>query len=188
MSQSPENLVEQVKKTAKNLDQPPLDKWHPELSGDMDLRISRDGQWVHKGKPLGREAIVKLFSTILRREDDEQYYLVTPVEKWRIQVEDTPLLAHSLTVEGSGEQQIIRLTTNVGETLEVGQEHPLDVSSYEDSGQPRPVIRVRHGVDARLVTAAYYDLAEHVVEQIVEGKPALGVFSHGNFYKIGHSG
>ena len=83
MSQSPENLVEQVKKTAKNLDQPPLDKWHPELSGDMDLRISRDGQWVHKGKPLGREAIVKLFSTILRREDDEQYYLVTPVEKWR---------------------------------------------------------------------------------------------------------
>lgn len=187
MSQSPENIVEQVQKTAKNLDQPPLDKWHPELSGDMDLRISRDGQWIHKGKPLGREAIVKLFSTILRREDDQQYYLVTPVEKWRIQVEDTPLLAHSLAVEGSGEQQIIRLTTNVGETLEVGKEHPLEVDSY-DSGQPRPTVRVRYGVDARLVTAAYYDLAKHVVEQTIDGKPVLGVYSHGTFYKIGQGG
>tara|TARA_R100000935_G_scaffold47718_2_gene71893 strand:+ start:321 stop:887 length:567 start_codon:yes stop_codon:yes gene_type:complete len=188
MSQSPENLVEQVNKTAKNLDQPPLDKWHPELSGDMDLRISRDGQWIHKGKPLGREAIVKLFSTILRREDDEQYYLVTPVEKWRIQVEDTPLLAHSLTVEGSGEQQVLKLITNVGETLEVGNEHPLEVDNYEGSGQPRPIVRVRHGVVARLVTAAYYDLAEHVVEQTIGGEPVLGVYSHGNFYKIGQGG
>lgn len=188
MSQNPDKLVEQVQKTAKNLNQPPLEKWHPELSGDMDLRINRDGQWIHKGEPLGREAIIKLFSTILRREEDDQYYLVTPVEKWRIQVEDTPLLAHSLVVEGSGEEQIIRLTTNVGETLEVGDEHPLDVGSYEDSGQPRPVIRVRHGLEARLVTAAYYDLAAHVVEKTVDGKPVLGVFSHGNFYKIGLGG
>ncbi|WP_417514747.1 DUF1285 domain-containing protein [Marinobacter sp.] len=188
MSQNPENLVEQVQKTAKDPSQPPLEKWQPELSGDMDLRISRDGQWIHKGKPLGREAIVKLFSTILRREDDEQYYLVTPVEKWRIQVEDTPLLAHSLTVEGSGERQIIRLTTNVGEILEVGKDHPLEVDSYEDSGQPRPIVRVRHGVVARLVTAAYYDLAEHVVEQVIDGEPVLGVYSHGNFYKIGTGG
>lgn len=188
MSQNPDNLVEQVEKTTKNLSRPPLEKWHPELSGDMELHINRDGQWIHKGEPLGREAIVKLFSTILRREEDGQYYLLTPVEKWRIQVEDTPLLAHSLKVEGAGEQQIIKLTTNVGETLEVGDEHPLEVGSYEDSGQPRPIIRVRHGVDARLTTAAYYDLAEHVVEQTLNGNTALGVFSHGNFYKIGQGG
>ncbi|MGO1461049.1 MAG: DUF1285 domain-containing protein [Marinobacter sp.] len=188
MSQNPENLIEQVAKTTKNTSQPPLEQWHPELSGEMDLRISRDGLWIHKGEPMGREAIVKLFSTILRREDDGQYYLLTPVEKWRIQVEDTPLLAHSLEVTGTGEQQIIKLTTNVGETLEVGDEHPLKVDSYKDSAQPRPIIRVRHGVDARLVTAAYYDLAEHVVEQKIEGKSVLGVFSHGNFYKIGQSG
>lgn len=188
MSQSPDNIVEQVQKAGKNLSHPPLDKWHPELSGDMDLRVSRDGEWIHKGEPISREAIVKLFSTILRREEDGHYYLVTPVEKWRIQVEDTPLLAHSLTVEGSGEQQIMKLTTNVGETIEVGEEHPLEVGSYEESDQPRPIVRVRHGVDARLVTAAYYDLAEHVVEQTVDGKPVLGVFSHGNFYKIGQGG
>lgn len=188
MSQNPENLAKQVTETMKNAGQPPLEQWHPELSGEMDLRISRDGQWIYKGEPVSREAIVKLFSTILRREDDSQYYLLTPVEKWQIQVEDTPLLAHSLEVEGAGEQQVIKLTTNVGEILEVGDEHPLKIDHYEDSGQPRPVIRVRHGVDARLVTAAYYDLAEHVVEQTVDGKPVLGVFSNGNFYKIDQGG
>lgn len=188
MSQNPENLVEQVEKTTKNLSRPPLEQWHPELSGKMDLRINRHGQWIHKGEPLGREAIVKLFSTILRREEDGQYYLLTPVEKWQIQVEDTPLLAHSLEVTDTGEQQIITLTTNVGETLEVGNDHPLEIGHYEGSEQPRPLIRVRHGVDARLVTAAYYDLAEHVVEQTVDGKPVLGVFSNGNFYKIGQGG
>lgn len=188
MSQTPESLVEQVKNTTNNLSQPPLEQWHPKLSGEMDLRISRDGQWIHKGEPLGREAIVKLFSSILRREEDGQYYLLTPVEKWQIQVEDTPLLAHSLEVTGTGEQQIIKLTTSVGETLEVGADHPLEVGNYEDSGQPRPLVRVRHGVDARLVTAAYYDLAEHVVEQTIDEKPVLGVFSHGNFYKIGRGG
>ncbi len=188
MSQNPENLVEQVQETSKDLSGPPIDKWHPELSGDMDLRINRDGQWIHKGEPLGREAIVRLFSTILRREEDGEYYLVTPVEKWRIQVDDTPLLAHSFQLEGSGEGQVIKFTTNVGETIEVGDEHPLSVGSYEDTGQPRPVIRVRHGLDARLVTAAYYDLAEHVVEQTVDGKTVLGVFSAGNFYKIGPGG
>ena len=188
MSQNPENLVEQVGETTKNLNKPPLENWHPELSGDMDLRISRDGKWIHKGEPLGRDAIVRLFSTILRREEDERYYLITPVEKWRIQVDDTPLLAHSLEVEGNGKTQIIRLTTNIGEILEVGDEHPLDVSTYEDSGQPRPVIRVRHGLDARLVTAAYYDLAEHIVEETVDGQAVMGVFSQGNFYKIGQGG
>ncbi len=188
MSGNPEDIVEQVQNTGGNLSQPPLEKWHPELSGDMDLRISRNGDWVHEGRPLGRKAIVRLFSTILRREEDGEYYLVTPVEKWRIKVEDTPLLAHSVEIEGEGEGQIIRLTTNVGETLEVSDEHPLEVGTYADSGQPRPVIRVRHGVDALLTTSAYYDLAEHVVEKTVDEKAVLGVFSHGNFYKIGQGG
>ncbi|MBW0146291.1 DUF1285 domain-containing protein [Marinobacter arenosus] len=188
MSQNPESLAKQVEQIVKNPEQPPLDQWHPELSGDMDLRITRDGQWIHKGEPLAREAIVRLFSTILRREDDGQYYLVTPVEKWRIEVEDTPLLAHSLTVEGEGQDQVITLTTNVGETLEVGEDHPLDVGEYPDSEEPRPVVRVRHGVDARLVTAAFYDLANHVVEQGGADDRMLGVFSRGNFYKIGRGG
>ncbi|MCM0611982.1 DUF1285 domain-containing protein [Marinobacter sediminum] len=188
MSTNPESLASQIKETVKNPANPPLEQWNPELSGDMDLRISRDGQWIFKGEPLAREAIVRLFSTILRREDDGEYYLVTPVEKWRIQVEDTPLLAHSLQVEGQGDRQVISLTTNVGENLEIGKHHPLEIGTYPGSQEPRPVVWLRHGVEARLVTAAYYDLAEHVVERNEDGHPVLGVFSHGIFYKIGQSG
>lgn len=188
MGTNPEKLANQVKKTVMSAQNPPLDQWHPELCGDMDLRVSRDGQWIYKGKPITREATVKLFSTILRREEDGEYYLVTPVEKWRIQVEDAPLLAHSVQVDGENDQQVISLTTNVGETLEIGQLHRLDVGTYPGSNQPRPVVNVRHGVEARLVTAAYYDLAEHVVERQEGGHPVLGVFSKGNFYKIGQGG
>lgn len=185
MSQNPETIASQVEHAANTSGLPPLDQWHPELSGNMDLRVSRDGQWIYKGEPLGREAIVRLFSTILRLEDDGEFYLVTPVEKWRIQVEDTPLLAHSLTVESNGAEQVIKLTTNVGEVLEVGDDHPLDVGNYPGTDEPRPVIHVRHGVTARLVTAAFYDLAEHVVERQGHTGPELGVYSNGNFYKIG---
>lgn len=188
MAVNPENLANQVEKTVKNPGKPPLDQWQPELSGDMDLRISRDGQWIFKGEPMAREAIVRLFSTILRREADGHFYLVTPVEKWRIQVEDTPLLAHSLQVSGEADTQVLRLTTNVGETLEIGPEHPLAVETYEGSDEPRPVIKVRHGIEARLVTAAYYELAGHVVERNEEGHLVLGVFSNGIFYKIGQGG
>lgn len=188
MTQSPDNLAKHVKDTVKDPQHPPLEKWNPELSGDMDLLITRDGQWLHKGEPLAREAIVRLFSTILRREDDGEYYLLTPVEKWRIRVEDTPLLAHSLKVEGEGDAQIVTLTTNVGETLEIGSEHPLEVGAYPGSEEPRPVIHVRHGLVARLVTAAYYDLTAQMIEQSESGEPVFGIFSHGNFYKIGQAG
>ena len=188
MSMKPENLAQQVDETVKNSGNPPLDQWNPALSGDMDLRISRDGQWIFKGEPLAREAIVRLFSTILRREQDGEYYLVTPAEKWRIKVEDAPLLAHSLQVVGEGDRQVISLTTNMGETLEIGQHHSLEVGVYPDSDEPRPIVTVRHGVEARVVTAAYYELAEHVVERNEDGQPVLGVFSHGIFYKIGQGG
>lgn len=180
--------VAEMEETVKNSANPPLDQWNPGLSGDMDLRIRRDGEWIFRGKPLARETIVRLFASILRREEDGEYYLVTPGEKWRIQVEDAPLLAHSLQVAGEGDQQVISVTTNMGETLEIGQQHPLEVATYPDSGEPRPLVTVRHGVEARLVTAAYYDLAEHVVERNQDGHPVLGVFSHGIFHKIGQNG
>jgi len=188
MSQNPEKLAEQLPKDAKKGGLPPLDSWHPELSGDMDMRISRDGQWIYRGEPMRREALVRLFASILRREADGEYYLVTPVEKWRIQVEDTPLLAHSLSIEGEGADQVVTLETNVGETLAISPEHPLSVDCYPDSDEPRPVILVRHGVEARLTTAAYYDLAEQLSEEIVDGKPVYGLYSCGNFYKVGQGG
>ncbi len=188
MSKRPEDIARSVQQatTAKAL--PPLESWHPELSGDMDLIITRDGNWLYQGAPIAREATVKLFSTILRREDDGEFYLVTPVEKWRIKVEDTPLLAHSLEARGHGEDQVLSVTTNVGESLEIGTEHPLVVGQYPGSDEPRPVVQVRHGLEARLVTAAFYDLADRVEERDVQGKSQLGVLSHGKFWKIGQGG
>ncbi|KEF32381.1 MAG: DUF1285 domain-containing protein [Gammaproteobacteria bacterium] len=189
MTQDPEKLASQLESTRQAKGLPPLDKWHPELSGDMDLIITRDGKWLFKGSPIAREEIVRLFSTILRREDDGEYYLVTPVEKWRIRVEDAPLLAHTLEVAEPGQgTQVVSVTTNVGETLEVGAEHPLVISTYPDSDEPRPVVYVRHGVEARLVTTAFYDLVEHAIEREDDGKVEVGVVSHGIFYKIGDAG
>lgn len=167
---------------------PPLQDWQPPLSGDMEMRIDRNGQWWFKGKLIEREALVKLFSSLLRREEDGEYYLISPVEKWRIQVEDTPLLAHSLGVSGQGEQQALTLTTNVGEILAIGADHPLQIDTYPGTGEPRPLITVRHGVQARLVTAAYYELADLAVERLIDGERVVGVFSKGNFYKLASNG
>ncbi|MDK8464407.1 DUF1285 domain-containing protein [Marinobacter sp. SS13-12] len=189
MTQKPETIAEQVENAqASSKGLPPLDKWNPELSGAIDIVIARDGQWLYQGKPIGREAIVRLFSTILRREDDGHYYLVTPVEKWRITVEDAPLLAHSLHASGQGREQVLSVTTNTGETIEIGEAHPLHVGTYEGTDEPRPVVKLRHGIEARLVTAAYYDMADLVTEEVIEGETAIGVWSSGNFYKIAANG
>ncbi|QSP93830.1 DUF1285 domain-containing protein [Marinobacter salinisoli] len=188
MSMEPEGLATRVGDAIKQMGSPPLDQWHPELSGVMDMRIHRDGQWFYRNEPIKREAIVRLFSSILRREADGEFYLVTPVEKWRIQVDDAPLLAHSLEVSGEGRSQVMTLRTNVGEVLQLGSAHPLEVGSYEGSGEPRPVVWVRHGVEARLVTAAYYELAEHVVEECYEGRSVFGVYSAGEFFAIAEGG
>ncbi|MFN2362581.1 MAG: DUF1285 domain-containing protein [Marinobacter sp.] len=189
MTQKPETIAQQVENAqSPGTGLPPLEDWNPDLSGDIDIVIARDGQWLYQGRPIGREAIVRLFSTILRREEDGDYYLVTPVEKWRINVEDAPLLAHSLVVSGKGREQVLSVTTNTGETIEIGEDHPLYVGTYQGTVEPRPVVELRHGIEARLVTAAYYDLADLVSEETIDGEMALGVWSSGNFYKIAANG
>jgi len=188
VSGKPDDIEKAVAQSTGNRPLPPIDQWAPELSGDMDLVITRDGRWIYQGEPIAREATVKLFSTILRREEDGHYYLVTPVEKWRVQVEDTPILAHSLAVEGEGENRTLSITTNMGETLDISDQHPLTVGNYPNSEEPRPVVWVRHGVEARLVTSAFYDLAELAEARMIAGDQQLGVFSHGKFWKIGEGG
>lgn len=185
MTTDPKKIEAQIQSaqgSARGL--PPLEKWHPELSGDINIRIARDGSWHYNDEPLKREAIARLFSTILRREADGEYYLVTPVEKWRIQVEDAPLLAHTLEVAGEGDGQVLTVTTNMGETLEIGEDHPLSVGSYPDGDEPRPVVSVRHGLEARLVTSAFYELANYVEERVEQGQPILAVRSHGVYFSL----
>lgn len=184
----PDDIVKSVEQTTTHHSPPAVEKWHPELIGDIDLVVTRDGQWMYEGRPIARESAVRLFSGILRKEDDGEYYLVTPVEKWRIQVEDTPLLAHSLTVRDEGHEQVLSVTTNIGETLDIGDEHPLVVDHYPDSDEPRPLVLVRHGVEARLLSSAYYDLAELAEERQVDGENWHGALSQGIFWKIAKSG
>ncbi|MDC0661805.1 DUF1285 domain-containing protein [Marinobacter sp. SS21] len=163
---------------------PPIHQWHPPLSGDIDIRVARNGLWIYQGDPMEREAIPRLFSTILRREQDGDHYLVTPVEKWRIVVDDTPLLAHTVEVTGDGQDQQVFVITNMDERVAIDGDHPLTVDHYPDSNEPRPVITIRHGLEARLVTAAYYDLANYVVEMEQGSGIALGIWSHGQFFPM----
>ncbi len=184
--QKPEAIEAQVDDARKGEQgPPPLDQWHPDLSGDIDIRIARDGSWYFKGDKMHREALTRLFSTIMRREDDGDYYLVTPVEKWRITVDDTPLLAHTLTVTGKGRDQVLQVITSAGETLTLGAEHPLTVNNYPGVDEPRPVVAVRFGLEARLVTSAFYDLARYVVENPAGTPDSFGVWSDGVFFEIG---
>lgn len=162
---------------------PPLDKWHPPLSGDIDIRIAADGRWYHEGTVFQRLALVKLFSSILRREGDD-YVLVTPVEKWRIQVDDLPFVAHSLArVERDG-QALLLLTTNVGDELVIGESHPLrvDVSA---AGEPRPAVRVRANLWARVDRPSFYQLVEWADSCTENGRTVLRVSSAGELFTLG---
>lgn len=145
--------------------------------GDIGLAIARDGTWSYQGSPIGRIALVKLFASVLKREADGRYYLITPVEKVSIAVEDAPFLAVAMETEGSGEGQVLRFRTNLDETVSAGPGHPLRFRP-EASGSFTPFVEIRGGLEARLVRAVYYDLVGLAVEK--EGR--LGVFSGGAFF------
>jgi uncharacterized protein len=119
---------------------PPVDRWHPERVGRIDIRIARDGTWYHEGAPIRREALVKLFSTVLRRDDDG-YCLVTPAERLFIDVEDAPFLAVDMTVKGEGSQAQLLFTTNVADHVVADADHPIRVEDQD--GEPRPYVHVR---------------------------------------------
>lgn len=139
---------------------PPVERWNPDLSGDIDILIRGDGTWLHEGGVIEREALVRLFASILRREDDGEYYLVTPVEKWRLQVEDAPLLAVELEEAGDGEQRRLALRLNTGEWVQIGDDHPLELKMPPEGGPEQPYLRLWRGLSAKLARPVYYQLAE----------------------------
>ncbi len=185
---------------------PPVAQWQPPLSGDMDMRIARDGTWYHQGGAIRRPAMVKLFSRILKREGDD-YFLVTPVEKWRIVVEDAPFVAIDFRLEGgngAGEcapmpGQALVFTTQVGDEVVLGPENPLWVelraTGAAGSGEPRPYVAVRAGLKALLHRNTYYRLVELGCRQLEAqstGMPAseegqshnIGIWSLGHFFSL----
>ena len=158
---------------------PPVDEWNPQHCGHSEMRIARDGTWYHQGSPINRPAMVRLFSTVLRRDPDGSHVLVTPVEKLEIDVETTAFRALEMRSEGRGRSRTIALKLDSGDALIVGADNPLKL--VETGHGPSPRVEVRHGLEAELSRAIYYELAEIALE---EGGDPAGVWSNGHFFPL----
>jgi len=158
--------------------------WNPRNQGEIDIRIAADGTWFHEGRQFKRDSMVKLFAGILRREG-EAYYLVTPAEKLRIQVDDAPFVATLVErIEENGQQAIV-FTTNTGEKIIVDRDHPVRVDIDGDNNQPRPYVHFREGLDALISRSAFYDLLNFADESSRDGVAYLSISSMGEEFELG---
>jgi hypothetical protein len=183
MAPAPEDLaglsLADIARLAAEKKLPPVEKWNPGHCGPSDMRIARDGTWFHQGSPIGRPAMVRLFSTILRREPDGRHVLVTPVEKLDIEVEDAPFVAVELKSEGEGPARRLAFRLNTGDMVVAGPDHPLRFEAGEDG--PHPYLRVRGGLEALIARPVYYELAEIA---LAEGAEPPGLWSDGAFFPM----
>lgn len=158
---------------------PPVERWNPPHCGHSEMRIARDGTWYHQGGPIGRAAMVRLFSTLLRREADGGFVLVTPVEKLTIDVEDAPFVAVEMKAEGQAEATRLAFRLNTGDLVTAGPAHPLRLAATPEG--PRPYLLVRGGLEAVLARPVYYELAERA---LADGGAPAGVWSDGAFFAL----
>ncbi len=163
---------------------PPVDKWNPDFCGDIDMRIARDGTWYYMGSPIGRKRMVKLFSTVIRRDDDK-YFLVTPVEKLGITVDDAPFVAVEADIYEPGPNQSIVFRTNVDDEAIAGPDNPIRVESDPKTGEPSPYVLVRKNLWALIARPVFYRLVDSGEERVIDGKTVLGINSRGQFFVIG---
>jgi uncharacterized protein len=178
-------LAELQAESAHTRKLPPVEKWNPTFCGDLDMRIATDGTWFYLGTPIGRPALVRLFSTILRREPDGSYVLVTPVEKVGIKVEDAPFVAVRVDGAGTGRDQTLTFMTNVGDVTTAGADHSLRVAFRGEAREPRPYIHVRGGLEARIARPVFYELVNMAEERATDTGRELGVWSAGVFFSLG---
>jgi hypothetical protein len=153
--------------------------------GDFGIAIGRDGTWYYHGLPIGRKPLVRLFASVLRRDDSGEYWLITPVERGRILVEDAPFTAVEVTADGEGSRQTLRFRTNLDDEVDAGPEHPIRVDHDPESGAPSPYVHVRGGLEARILRPVYYHLVELGREETVAGESRFGVWSRGQFFPLG---
>ena len=158
---------------------PPVDRWNPDHCGQSDMRIAADGTWFHLGDPITRPAMVRLFSTVLRREPDGSHVLVTPVEKLSIEVEVTAFRAIAMTSEGAGPSRTIAFELDSGDAVILGPDHPLTLT--QDAHGPSPRLAVRHGLEALIARPLYYELAEIA---LAEDNDPPGIWSNGAFFAL----
>lgn len=164
----------------KNRGAPPVEQWNPPFCGDIDMRIATDGTWFYQKTPIGRHALVKLFASVLKREG-ERYFLVTPVEKVGIVVEDVPFMAVEMRVT-RGDEQILSFRTNMDEWIDAGPGHALRFEPEPETGGMKPYLHVRRNLWAKVTRALFYDLVEAGEERVVDGESMFGVASGGEFF------
>ncbi|MCK0101252.1 DUF1285 domain-containing protein [Pseudohalocynthiibacter aestuariivivens] len=179
---SAENLVSAAKAAGKK-GPPPVHLWNPPFCGDLDMRIARDGTWWYLGTPMGRKELVKLFSSIIRKDGDD-YFLVTPVEKVGITVDDAPFVAVDFEVSGTGSDQTLTFTTQVDDTAEAGPDHPIRVARDPETGEPSPYVLIRANLEALIDRKSFYRLVDIGCHENVEGTSWFGVWSGGKFFPI----
>lgn len=179
VSVSAESLASSARAASKGRGLPPVEKWDPPFCGDLDMRIARDGTWFYLGTPIGRKELVRLFSTIIKREGDD-YFLVTPVEKVGITVDDAPFVAVDFDREGDG----LRFVTNVGDEVVAGPEHPIRVERDAQTGEPSPYVHIRRNLEALIDRKSFYRLVDIGEVASHEGKEWFGVTSGGQFFPI----
>jgi hypothetical protein len=155
---------------------------------NFGIRIGRDGTWYYLGTPIKRLPLVKLFSTVLWRDDKGDFWLVTPVERGRIDVDDAPFVAVGLTVEGEGRDMLLTFRTNLDEEVVAGVEHPIRVEVDPETEEPTPYIHVRDNLEALIARSVFYDLAEMAEEATVDDSIELRVWSRGNMFCLGNAG
>ncbi|AWN50573.1 DUF1285 domain-containing protein [Methylobacterium sp. 17Sr1-1] len=165
---------------------PPVERWNPDYCGEIPMRIAADGTWHYNGSPITRPALVRLFSTILRRDPDGRTVLVTPVERVGIEVEDAAFLAVEMAVEGEGEARAVAFRTNLDDVVPLDDAHPLRFERDPEGGF-KPYIAVRHGLWARLTRALAYDLVALCEEREEAGETWFGLPAGGRFHRIAKS-
>ncbi|WP_374945198.1 DUF1285 domain-containing protein [Sphingomonas sp.] len=171
--------LEEIVRGAAERRLPPVEQWNPTHCGDSEMRIARDGIWYHQGSPIGRPAMVRLFSTILRREADGRHVLVTPVEKLDIAVDDAAFLAVAVKVAGEGSATRLAFQLNTGDLVTAGPDHRLRFEECEDG--PHPYLHVRAGLEALVARPVYYELAELA---LAGDDTVPGVWSDGAFFAL----
>lgn len=180
---SADALAQAAQAAAKGKGLPPLHLWNPPFCGDLDMRIARDGTWFYQGTPIGRTALVRLFSTILKLEDGK-YFLVTPVEKVGISVDDAPFVAVDFRLDGTGHGQNIVFKTNVGDEAPAGAEHPIRVMRDSETGEPAPYLMIRSGLEALIDRKSFYRLVDLCTHEMHAGAQWFGIWSGGVFFPV----
>lgn len=176
-----DSITGALAKASRNL--PPVELWDPPFCGNLDMRIAADGTWYYLKTPIGRPALVKLFASVLKREGDD-YFLVTPVEKCGVQVEDAPFIAVELQVTQSDAGQVLRFRTNIDEWIVCGGGHELRFDPQPGTGGLKPYLHVRRGLWAKVTRSLFFDLVALGEEREIAGAAMFGVASMGVFFAM----